>query len=428
MKDKIGFWSVVAIGVGGMVGGGIFAVLGLAVKLSHGGTPIAFAIAGLVALLTSYSYAKLSVRYPSRGGTIEFLNKAFGNGLITGGMNILLWLSYIVMLSLYSYAFGSYGASFFPENVQSLLKHILITSVIIAITGLNALSADLIGKAEDYMVFIKLAILFLFVIVGFQSVNFGDLAPSTWAPPLHLIAGGMIIFLAYEGFELIANTAEDIKDPHKILGKAYYLTIGFVILLYILIAVVVVGNLPIQSIIEAKDYALAAAARPFMGNFGFILIAIAALLSTGSALNATLYGTARLTYIIAKEGELPKVMTKKVWNKPLEGLLITACVSVIVSNLFDLESISTMGSAGFLLIFAMVNMANVKLANETRSGKLIPLVAFTCCVIALGALLWQTLITNPMNTLVLIIMIVLSFSIELLYREYSGRKIKSSII
>ena len=290
------------------------------------------------------------------------------------------------------------------------------------------MSADLIGKAEDYMVFIKLAILFLFVIVGFQSVNSGDLAPSTWAPPLNLIAGGMIIFLAYEGFELIANTAEDIKDPHKILGKAYYLTIGFVILLYILIALVVVGNLPIQSIIEAKDYALAAAARPFMGDFGFILIAIAALLSTGSALNATLYGTARLTYIIAKEGELPKVMTKKVWNKPLEGLLITSCISVIVSNLFDLESISTMGSAGFLLIFAMVNMANVKLANETRSGKLIPLVAFTCCVIALCALMWQTLITNPMNTIVLIIMIFLSFSIELLYREYSGRKIKSSII
>jgi len=424
MKDKIGFWSVVAIGVGGMVGGGIFAVLGLAVKLSHSGTPIAFAIAGLVALVTSYSYAKLSVRYPSRGGTIEFLNRAFGTGLITGGMNVLLWLSYIVMLSLYSYAFGSYGASFFPENLQTLLKHILITSVIIAITGLNALSADLIGKAEDYMVFIKLAILFLFVIVGLQSVNTGDLAPSTWSPPLHLIAGGMIIFLAYEGFELIANTAEDITDPHAILEKAYYLTIGFVILLYVLIAVVVVGNLPIQSIIDAKDYALAAAAKPFMGSFGFILVAIAALLSTGSALNATLYGTARLTYIIAKEGELPKTMTKKVWNKPLEGLLITSCITLIVSNLFELERISMMGSAGFLLIFAMVNIANFKLAKETHSRKVIPLVGFLFCIVALGALMWQTVITTPMNTLVLAIMIVLSFLIELLYRFFAGREIK----
>ena len=111
---KMGLWPVVAIGVGGMVGGGIFAVLGLAVQLAHGGTPLAFAIAGGVALLTAYSYVKLSLAYPGRGGTVTFLNRAFGRGRVTGTLNVLLWLSYIVMLSLYSYAFGSYGATFLP--------------------------------------------------------------------------------------------------------------------------------------------------------------------------------------------------------------------------------------------------------------------------------------------------------------------------
>ncbi|UCE28374.1 MAG: amino acid permease, partial [Candidatus Coatesbacteria bacterium] len=106
---KIGFWAVFAIGVGGMVGGGIFAVLGLSVELAGGGTPVAFAVAGVVALITSYSYAKLSVTYPCQGGTVEFLNQAFGPGWVTGGLNTLLLLSYVVMLSLYSYAFGSYG-------------------------------------------------------------------------------------------------------------------------------------------------------------------------------------------------------------------------------------------------------------------------------------------------------------------------------
>jgi len=124
-RDKsLGYWSVVAIGVGGMVGGGIFAVLGLAVQLAHGATPIAFTLAGIVALITSYSYARLSVAYPSQGGTVEFLNQAFGPGMFAGGLNILLWLSYIVMLSLYAYAFGSYAASFFPESSQLLWKHI----------------------------------------------------------------------------------------------------------------------------------------------------------------------------------------------------------------------------------------------------------------------------------------------------------------
>ena len=112
---KIGFWEVVAIGVGGMVGGGIFAVLGLAVQLAHGGTPVAFAVAGAVALLTAYSYAKLSVAYPSRGGTVIFLDRAFGAGMITGSLNVLLWLSYVVMLSLYALAFGGYGATLSRE-------------------------------------------------------------------------------------------------------------------------------------------------------------------------------------------------------------------------------------------------------------------------------------------------------------------------
>jgi amino acid transporter len=209
VAEKIGFWSVFAIGVGGMVGGGIFAVLGLSVELAHGGTPIAFVFAGSVALISSYSYAKLSLSYPSQGGTVEFLNQAFGTGLFTGGLNVLLLISYIVMLSLYAYAFGSYGASFFPLPLQSLWKHILINSVIILLTVLNALGANVVGKAEEWIVGFKVLILLLFIGLGLWSVDLQRLQPETWSSSLQLIAGGMIIFLAYEGFELIANTAED---------------------------------------------------------------------------------------------------------------------------------------------------------------------------------------------------------------------------
>ncbi len=121
-KGPLGLLSVISIGIGGMVGGGIFAVLGLAVLLSGGGTYIAFALAGIVALITSYSYAKLSVTYPSQGGTVEFLDQAFGPGLITGGLNVLLFLSYIVMLSLYAFAFGSYLIQLFPSRFSSFME------------------------------------------------------------------------------------------------------------------------------------------------------------------------------------------------------------------------------------------------------------------------------------------------------------------
>ena len=117
--------EALSIGIGGMVGGGIFAVLGLAVQLAGGGTPFAFLLAGLVALVTAYSYARLSVTFPSQGGTVEFLNQGFGVGLLTGALNVLLWISYVVMLSLYAYAFGSYGASFFPAAAQPLWRQYL---------------------------------------------------------------------------------------------------------------------------------------------------------------------------------------------------------------------------------------------------------------------------------------------------------------
>jgi amino acid transporter len=420
---KIGYWEATAIGIGGMVGGGIFAVLGLSVDLTRGGAPIAFLIAGIVALVTSYSYARLSVTYPSQGGTVAFLDRAFGPGVLTGSTNILLWISYIVMLSLYAYAFGSYGASLFPRSSQIFWKHVLISGSVIGITGLNLLSAKLIGEAEDWIVLIKLVILVLFIGAGIRGIDAARLAPSAWPAPLHVVAGGMIIFIAYEGFELIANSAEDIRAPHKTLPRAFYSAVVFVIVLYVLIAVVTVGTLPVAKIVDAKDYALAEAARPSLGRTGFLLIAVAAMLSTASAINATIYGAARLSYIIAKDGELPSVLEKKIWNKPVEGLAITSGGTLLIANLVDLSSLSTLGSVGFLLIFAAVNGANARLADETESKRWLSLFGLGLCLCALASLLWQTANRSPHQFWIPFAMIGLAFLIEAIFRVYTERPI-----
>ncbi len=421
-KEKIGYWEATAIGIGGMVGGGIFAVLGLSVDLAHGGAPVAFLVAGIVALVTSYSYARLSVTFPSQGGTVSYLDRAFGAGLLTGSMNILLWISYMVMLSVYAYAFGSYGATFFPSASFLLWKHILITGSIIGITALNLLSAKLIGKAEDWIVLIKLAILVFFIAVGIWRVDGARLLPSAWTSPLSLLSGGMIIFLAYEGFELIANTARDVRDPHRTLPRAFYSSVGIVIVLYVLVAAVTVGTLPVSKIVEAKDYALAEAARPFLGHAGFLLIAVAAMLSTASAINATLYGAARLSYVIAKDGELPVELERKVWGRPVEGLLITSVMTLLIANLADLSSMSTMGSAGFLLIFAAVNGANAHLSKETKSKCWLSVLGVVLCLSALASLLWQTVRTSPDRLWVLVIMVGLAFLVEIVFRMTTKRR------
>lgn len=421
-QGTLGLLAVASIGIGGMVGGGIFAVLGLAVQLTRGGAPLAFALAGLVALLTSYSYARLSVTYRSEGGTVEYLNRAFGTGLASGAANILLWISYVVMLSLYATAFGSYGASFLPAAAHALGKHVLISAVVVGLTLLNLAGSSAVGRAETWIVGIKISILGLFVGAGLCSMDTGRLAPAQWSGPLSLVAGGMLIFLAYEGFELIANAAADARSPERTLPRAFFGSVLFVIVLYVLVAAVTVGQLPLPRIVAARDYALAAAARPFFGRSGFSLIAAAALLSTASAINATLYGAARVSYIIAREGELPEVLERKVWHRPIEGLLVTSGLTLLVANLFDLSSISMMGSAGFLLIFAAVNFANVRCAGETGSRRWISMTAVIACLAALAALLVRTAMDRPARLAVLVAMVGLAVTIEASYRRYRRKR------
>ena len=422
-SQSIGLWSAVAIGVGGMVGGGIFAVLGLSVQIAHGGAPIAFLVAGIVALLTARSYSLLSTSYPSRGGTVTFVNRAFGPGLFSGGINVLLWLSYIVMLALYSQAFGSYAASFLPAAQYELGKHLFLTAAVVLIAVLNVAGASTVARAERYVVAIKIAILVMFVVVGMFGVSTASLGPERWSPPLSLVAGGMIVFLAYEGFELIANTAEDVVNPAKTLTRAYYISVLFVIVLYLLVAIVAVGSVPVDELVAAKDYALAVAARPMLGSAGFVLIAIAAMLSTASAINATLYGSARMSYTIAKARELPAQLERPIWNQPLEGLIITAATTLLIANVLNLESISTMGSAGFLIIFATVNAAEARTSKQRGSKKpWISVIAAAACAGSLVALLANSSLASAA---VLAAMVAASFGIEATFRRLTGQGLRT---
>lgn len=419
---QISLLGAISIGVGGMVGGGIFAVLGLAVILAGGATWLSFVIAGSVALLTAYSYAKLSVAYPSQGGTIVFIDKAFGISLCTGTVNNLLWLGYVVTLALYAVAFGNYASTFLPQTLQNEITfHILVSLAIILPTLLNFLGAEVLSKVETYIVAFKIAILVLVIILGFASVDTSRLEPSTWEPLLQIVSAGMIIFVAYEGFELIANTATDVRNYKVTLPRAYYISVVFVIVLYALISIVVVGSLQPSEIASAQDFALAEAAKPALGQFGFTIVGIAAVLATLSAINSTLYSSARLSYTIASEGELPEILEKKIWDQPI-GLIITAGLALILANLGDLSSISTMGSAGFLIIFAMVNLANFTKSKEINSNQLIAGLGVLACILALLALIWYTLTNDPAQIFVLIGMIAIAFIIEGVYRLFRSGK------
>ncbi|MFK5855346.1 MAG: APC family permease, partial [Bacteroidota bacterium] len=420
-ESKIGTFSALSIGIGGMVGGGIFAVTGLTVELTRGSAPMAFIIAGIVALLTAYSYWKLSLYLPNNGGTVYFINKAFGSGILTGSINNLLVLSYIILISIYAYAFGAYGARLFPAEWYPWLKHALLSFVLISLAVINYFSASLVIKSENSLNLIKMVLLAIFLVFGFFSpIDWHQMDTSNWVEPVAMVSGAFIIFLNYEGFELIANASNNIKNPKKALPIAFIGGVLIAIILYVLIVIVVVGHLSFTEIAKNSEHVLSEAAIQFMGKPGLIIISVAALLATSSAINATYYGSGRLTYSIAKSGELPAILEKSVRNQPVYGMIIFAVLSLFVANFIPLSAIATMGSAGFLLIFMVVNIANFKMYKVTQSSRIISFIAALACAIAFGALIYATMkdTSTQWEIFILLVMIAGSFLIEIAYRKY----------
>lgn len=413
--QNVGLVGAVSIGIGGMVGGGIFAVLGEAVSLAQGATVMAFLFAGLVAALTSYSYAKLSVTYRTRGGTVVFINNAFQHNLLSGSANFMLWMCYLVTISLYAVAFASYAQTFFHGNSSFWLKHLLISVAIALPLVINLISASFVSKSETFVVLVKMVLLVLIIVSGFFFVDKQRLSPAEWGSPFSIIVAGMIIFVAYEGFELIANASEDIKNPVTNLPRAFYGSVFIVMLLYMLIAIITVGTVPEGQILVAKDYALAVAAKPALGELGFTMVSVAALLATFSAINATIYGNARLGYIIAKEGELPEILEQERSNIPEMGVVITALLSLLIANSINLTEIAIIGSAGFLLIFLLVNISAFKLCDAISAKKWIVFSAIAASGAALITLFLHTFSSNPKAIFVFITFVAVSVLFEWFY-------------
>ena len=259
-------------------------------------------------------------------------------------------------------------------------------------------------------------------------MDWSRLGPENFVSPLGLVAGAMLIFLNYEGFELIANASEDVANPKRSLPIAYIGGVLIVIAIYVLIVMVVVGHLSFTAVAKGSDYALSIAADEFMGRAGYIGIAIAALTATSSAINATFYSTGRLTYIVAKTGQLPKELERSLRGQHFEGTLITAALALVIANFVPLEAIATMGSAGFLLLFMAVNIANVRLARDTGSRAWISGLAALSTAIALIVLCVEV-DENPAtrnHLWILAGMILVSFGIELAHRSITGRRIHLS--
>ena len=421
--SAIGMIAAVSIGIGGMVGAGIFSILGVVAHAAGNAMWLAFAIGGVVALLSTYSYAKLGATFPSAGGAVHFLVKSFGDGVLAGGLNLFMWAGYIISLALYATAFGGYAATFVTTAPSALLLKSLAVASVVLLTLVNAFGARLMGRWETIIVAVKVAILVLFAAVGLWFIRPGYLSVELWPEPESVLFGAGVLFIGYEGFGLITNAAADMRDPKKMLPRALYTSVLLVIALYLAVSLTVTGNLSDYEIEQTRDYALAEAAKPSLGQFGFRLIAIAALFSTASAINATLFGSANVCYMIARDGGLPEGLSRTEWRGASGGLLLTAALVLIVMVSFDLSGIAMMGSAAFLLIYAAVNAGHLKVLRETGASAVLVWLSLLTCLAMFVVLCAYIYREQPSALAALIIIAAAAFAAEWAYRRWTGRRI-----
>lgn len=422
---KMSLWEAVSMAVGTMIGAGIFSILGVGAKICGSNLPIAFFLAGMVSLLVGYSYAKLGSVYVSNAGPIEFIIRGIGDNVITGTLAILMWFSYVISISLFAKAFAGYFLALFHLPINPLNVGIIEAIVIAIFTVLNFFGSKAVGKAEFFIVLIKVSILLFFVVVGIWFINPEYIKPDLSPQGLvKTIYAASVLFLTYMGFGLITNASENIENPKKNVPRAIYLSILIVAMVYVSVAVVALGNLGVERLIQAQEYALAEAAKPFLGELGFTLVAIGALFSTSSAINATLYGGANIAYALARKGELPEIFERKVWFDATEGLYITAVLSLLFALFFNLDGIANLISTVFLVIYIFVIYSHLRLVDKVGGNKYF--ITFNLIVIIMVFLtLMDYQFKSNMNSFLTSLGIIFgSLIFETVYRKITKREIK----
>ena len=426
-SKPVGFWSAVSMGIGAMVGAGIFALLGEASAISGSAVYLSFIIGGIIALFSGYSLGKLGARFPSSGGIVEYLSQAYGVGFFTGAMSIMLYFSAIVSLSLIAKAFGNYAVTFLPSDFSQLWHYFFSVSIVILFVIVNLEGAKNVAVWERITVAIKFIVLCALSIAGVAYLNPSLLSPNTYPPSSDIFFSLAITFFAYEGFRVITNTVEDMPDPSKTLPRAIMTAILLVMMLYVAVAFAVFGTLTTEEVIAAKDFALAEAALPVFGQVGFSVVSITALIATASAINANLYAVTNVTYQLAKDGELPSIFGKPIAHSR-EGLVISGVLVIILSLLFDLSEIAAIGSISILFVHTVTHVGHLKIINKTGASRLIVFLSATLSFLAMLLALFYVSKNSGHIIIILIAFVSVASATEIALQRISKRQVVPRIV
>ncbi len=409
-----------------MIGAGIFALLGEAGAIAGSAVYISFILGGMIALLSGYSLGRLGARYPSAGGIVEYLVQSFGVGLVSGSMSIVLYFAAVVSLSLIAKTFGNYAAILLQLSAAEGWHHVFSVGIVVLFTLINLGGARDVAVWERLTVAIKFIVLTALAITGILFLRPALLSPATYPPVNDVLFSLAITFFAYEGFRVITNTAEDMPDAKAMVPRAIITSIVLVMLLYVIVALAVFGHLTSEEVIESKEYALAQAALPVFGQVGFTIVAITALISTASSINANLYAVTNVTYQLAKTGELPAAFGHRIAHSR-EGLVISAIFVIALTLFFDLSAIAAIGSISILFVHGVTHLGHIVLRRETGARLSIVLAAAFSSFAAMFLAITYIAKANPSVIWILASLLGAGVLAEIVLQRVFGRFVRSRI-
>ena len=341
---------------------------------------------------------------------------------------MLGYFSYIIVTAMVAVSFGNYASELLlGANAAAIWPKVFAAGIVILLTFVNSIGAETVSKAQTAIVSIVLVILSGFALAMLVQINPSMLAPSTYPPMSYILASVALTFFAYLGFGVIAFTGGDLDNPKKNMPRAMYISLGFTLLLYVALAIGVFGTLTVEEVIANADTALAAAALPIFGMFGYTMISIAAIFATTGAINSQLYATIGATYAMAKDGHLPPVFGRKRRWRPggTQGLVISSLLIIALALLFDVSAIASIGSAVALAIYVLITIAHLRMAKETGASRAMLVLALITTSVAILLFAWYTLKTAPQTFAILVATIVLAWVVEAIWRSISKRQLKS---
>jgi amino acid transporter len=411
--------SAAFLGIGSMVGAGIFALLGEAGAIAGTAVWLSFLIAGGISLLQGYSFAKLGTRYPSKGGVIEYLVQGFGNGHLTGTVSWLYYLVGQLITVMVALSFSSYaGELFFGEDVTQEAEKLLAIAIIIIMALLNfELDRGAVVRVQSAIVWAVVAILGGFAFITIRNADFSLLSPDDYPGASSVISSVAITFFAFLGFAVVAFAAPDLKNPDKDLPRAMYLSLSLTTALYVAIAIGVFGMLTLDEVIAAGNTAIAVAAEPILGAAGFTIMTIAAVFSTSSAVNSQFFATTGVVDYLAQIGQFPAILGDKRGKYGNFGTALSTILVCVLALLFDLTAIASIGSAVALLIFMMVGIAHLRLASETGASVSVIYASIITVLVTLLVFTFVTLVDEPATAIALVVFLVLAVIVDRFWRE-----------